>query len=92
MSRHIRMAQVITQQQKLHDSCNVPSEHFNVQFRLQHGSPTRGHKPAGDAHHFIFFHMQPVNQQPTTGVELFHKVIVRPWFTETRVIRYQPFV
>jgi len=32
--RHIRMAQVITQQQKLHDSCNIPSDRFNMQFRL----------------------------------------------------------
>ena len=55
--RHICSAQVKTQQQKLHDSCNIPSDRFNVQFRLRHGSPTRGHKPAGDAHHFKFFHV-----------------------------------
>jgi hypothetical protein len=59
------MAQVITQQQKLHDSCNVPSDRFNVQFCLQHVSPTRGHKPDGEAHQFIFFHMRPLKQQPT---------------------------
>jgi len=28
--RHIRTAQVITQEQKLNDSCNVPSDQFNV--------------------------------------------------------------
>ena len=40
-----------------------------------------------------FLHVRPVNQQPTTtGVELCHKVVGHPWFTETRVIRYQPFV
>ena len=87
------MAQVITQQQKLHDSCNVPSDRFNVQFLLQHGSPTHGYNPAGDAHHFIFFHTQPANQQPTiTGVDLCHKSVGSPWFNETRVIRYHPFV
>jgi hypothetical protein len=33
------------------------------------------------------------NQQPTiTGVDLCHKNVGRPWFTETRVIPYQPFV
>ena len=84
---HICTAQVKTQQQKVHDSCNVPSDRFNVQFRLRHGSPTRGHKPAGDAHHFKFFHVRPANQQPTiTGVSLCHKNVGLPWFTETRVI------
>jgi len=41
--RHICTAHIITQQ-KLHDSCNVPSDRFNMQFRLWHGSPTHGHK------------------------------------------------
>jgi len=40
--RHIRRAQFITEQQKLHDSCNVTTDRFNVQFRLRHGSPTCG--------------------------------------------------
>ena len=62
-------------------------------FRSWHGSPTCRNKPAGDAHHFIFFHMRPPNQQPTiTGVNLRHKNAGRRWFSETRVIRYQPFV
>jgi len=91
--RHICTAHVITQQHKLHDSCHVPSDQFNMQFRLQHGSPTRGHKPAGNAHHFIFFHAQPADQQPTImGVDLCQKKFGRPWFTETCVNRYQPFV
>jgi len=61
--------------------------------RLQHGSPTHGHNPAGDDHHFLFFNVRPANQQPTTtGVDLCHKNVGRPWFTETRVIPYQPFV
>jgi len=69
----------------------VPSDWFNVQFRLRHGSTTHGHKQAGDARHFIFFHVRPANQQPTiTGVELCHKNVGSPWFTVTRVIRYQP--
>ena len=51
--RLIRMVHIVTQQ-KLHDSCNVASDQFNVQFRLWHGSPTHGHNPAGDAHHFFF--------------------------------------
>jgi hypothetical protein len=90
-SQHICTAQVITKH-KLHVSCNVPRNRLKVKFRLRHGSPTCGHKPA-DAHHFIFFHMRPTNQQPTIrGVDFSHKNIGRPWFTETRVIRYQPFV
>ena len=45
-----------------------------MQFCLQHGSPTRGHKPPGNALHFTFFHMRPADQQPTiTGVDLYHK-------------------
>jgi len=52
------------------------------------------HKTAGDVHHFIFFHVWPhINQQPTIrGVYIFHKNVRHPWFTKTRVIRYQPFV
>jgi len=48
--RHIRTGQAITQPQKLlaisrtRESCDVPSDRFNVQFRLGHGS-TRGHNP-----------------------------------------------
>jgi hypothetical protein len=53
--RHIHTVHVITQSQKLHDSCNVTSDRFDVQFRLRHGSPTRGHNPAGDEHDFLFF-------------------------------------
>jgi hypothetical protein len=83
MPWHIRMAQDITQQ-KLHDSRNVSSDQFNVQFRLQYG-----HKPGDDAHHFIFFHVRPANQQCTkTGVDLCHKNVGRPCFTETSVIPY----
>jgi hypothetical protein len=88
---HIPMAQVITQQ-KLHDSCNEPCDQFNMQFRLRHGSPTRGNKTAGDAHHFFFFHVRPANQPILTGVDLCHRKAGRTWFTETSVIRYQPFV
>ena len=91
--RHICTAQVITQQQKLHDSCNVPSDQFNVQFCLRHGSATHRHKSAGDAHRFLFFHVRHMNQQPTiTGVDLSNKTVGCPWFTVTRVIRYQLFV
>jgi hypothetical protein len=42
-SRHIHTAQLITQEHKLHDSSKVPSDQFNMQFRLQRGSPTHGH-------------------------------------------------
>ena len=93
MPHHTPTAQVITQQQKLHDSCNVLSDQFNVRFRLRNGSPTCRHKPAGDAYHFVVFHVRPANQQPTiTGVDLCHKNFGCPWFIETRVIRHQPFV
>jgi hypothetical protein len=41
----------------------------------------------------LFFHVRPEKQQPTiTGVEICHKNAGCPWFTEARVIRYQPFV
>ena len=86
------MAQVTTQQ-KLHDSWNVPSDQFNMQFPLRHRSLTCGHNPDGDSHHFIFFHVRPANQQPTiTDVDICHKNVGRTWFTEISVIRYQPFV
>jgi hypothetical protein len=89
---NIRTAQDTTQQ-KLHDSCNVTSDRFNMQFCLRHRSPNCRHKPAGDAHHFIFFHVPQSNQvSKITGVDLCHKNVGRPWFTETPVIRYQPFV
>ena len=92
-SRHIHTAQLITQEHKLQDSSKVPSDQFNVQFRLQHGSPTHGHIPAADAHHFIFFQVQPANQQSTiTSANLCHKNVGRPWFTEIIVTRFQPFV
>ena len=90
---HICTVHIITQQHKLHDSCNVPSDRFKIQFCLQHGSPTHGHKPAGNTHHFIFFHVRPTDQQPTImGVDLCHKNVGRPWVTETCVIQYQPFL
>ena len=89
---HLYCARYNTKQ-KLHDSCNVPSDQFNLLFRLQCGSPTHVHKPAGDAHHFILFHVQPANQQPTiTSADLCHKNVGRPWFTETRVTQFQPFL
>jgi len=53
-SLHIHTAQVITQEHKLYDSSKVPSDQFNVQFRLQLGSPTCGHKPAGGPSLYIF--------------------------------------
>jgi len=49
--RNIRTGQVTTQPQKqltisrARESCDVPSDRFNVQFRLQHGFPTRRHNP-----------------------------------------------
>jgi hypothetical protein len=47
---------------------------------------------AGDAHHLLFFHMRAANQTRITGVDLCHKKVGRPCFTETCAIRYQPFV
>jgi hypothetical protein len=62
-------------------------------FHLHHEPPTRVHRPAGDAHHFLFFYVRPANQQPTiTGEDLCHKNVGRPWFTKTRVTGYQLFV
>ena len=45
---------------------------------------------AGDAHH-LFFHVKPSNQSTITGVEPCHKKSGRHWFTENRVILFQPF-
>jgi hypothetical protein len=73
------------------DSCNLPSDRFNVQFRLRHGSRTHNNL-AGDAHHLSIFHVRPPNTPTITDVDLCHKKAGRPWFNETRVIRYQPFV
>jgi hypothetical protein len=47
---------------------------------------------AGYGHHFLFFHVRLANQPTIPGVDLCHKTIGRPWFTETRDIRYQPLV
>jgi hypothetical protein len=46
---------------------------------------------AGHAH-LLCFQMRPANQPAITGVDLCHKKAGRPWFTETRVIRYEPFI
>jgi len=93
VSLHIHKAQVIRRDHKICDSSKVTSDRFNVQFRLKRGSPTQERKPAGDAYQLIFFHVQPKNQQPTiTSVDLCHKNDARPWYTETRVTRFQPFL
>jgi len=47
---------------------------------------------AAYAHHFLFFHVRSANQPKKTGVKHCHKMVGRPWFSETRVIWYQPFV
>jgi hypothetical protein len=46
---------------------------------------------AGDAHNLLIFHVQPTNQPTIRGVDLCHRKFGCPLFTETRVIRYQPF-
>jgi hypothetical protein len=77
------------------DSRNVPSDRFNVQFRLRHGAPTLGiihNNLAGDVHYLLFSHVRPANQSTKTGVDLCHKKVGRRWFTETRVIRYKQFI
>ena len=47
---------------------------------------------AGDTSNLLFFCVQPTNQPTRKGVGCCHKKVGRPWFTETRVIQYQPFV
>jgi hypothetical protein len=93
MVRHICMAQSYntTTETTWQLLCTKWLVYVAVSFTAQ-GSPTCGHKPAGDTHHFMFYYVWPANQQPTiTGVDLCHKNFGRPWFTETHVIRYQPF-
>ena len=47
---------------------------------------------AGCAHRLLFFHLRPANQPTITAVDLWHKNVGCPRFTETRAIRYQPSV
>jgi hypothetical protein len=47
---------------------------------------------AGDPYHLLIFHVPPSNKPTITDVDLCHKKFGRPWFTETRAIRYQPSV
>jgi hypothetical protein len=77
------------------DSCNVPSDRFNVQFCVRHGAATGRHNHnnlASDTHPMLFFHMLAPNQPTITGVDLCHKKFGRPRFTETPAIQYQPSV
>jgi hypothetical protein len=46
---------------------------------------------AGDAH-YLFDHVRLANQPQIKSVDLCHKTFGNQRFTETRVIRYQPFV
>jgi hypothetical protein len=100
--RHIRMAQVITQSQKLHSQLVgvMTAVMYQVTGLTCYCVYSMGLQPmgiidnnvAGDTNPLLFFHMQPANQPTIMGVDLCHKMFGRPWFTETRVIRYQPFV
>ena len=88
--RQIHTAQGITQE-KLHDRCNVPRDWFHMYFRLWHGSATLGIKQLVI---HITLYLSTCNPQTTRcgGVDLCHKNVRHPWFTETRVIRYYTFV
>jgi hypothetical protein len=56
------------------NSCNVLNDRFNVQFRLRHGSPTRGHNPQLSWWRTpLIFHVWTANQPTITGVHLCHK-------------------
>jgi hypothetical protein len=100
--RHIRMAHVITQPQILHSQLLGLATAVMYQvtgltctFVYSMGLQPAGiihNNLAGDTHNLLIFHLRPANQPTITGVELCHKKARRPWFTTTRVIRYQPFV
>jgi hypothetical protein len=61
---------------------------------------SRGVQPAvithnnlpSDTHPLLLFHMQHTNQSTITGVDLCHRKLGHPRFTETCAIQYQPFV
>jgi hypothetical protein len=99
---HIRTAQVITQPQKLHSqlvglmtSVMYQVTGLTCSFVYGMGLQRAGiihNNFAGDAHNLLIFHVRPANQPTITGVDLCHKTFGQSWFTETRVIPYQPFV
>jgi hypothetical protein len=98
--RHIRTAQVTTQPQKLHSQSVglVTAVMYQVTGLTCNFVYGMGLQPAGIIHNnsagcaHLFFHVRPTNQPTITDVDLCHKKVESPWFTETRVIRYQPFV
>jgi hypothetical protein len=47
---------------------------------------------AGNTHPLLFFHVRPANQPTVSGVDVCHKKLGRPSFTETRVVRHQSYV
>jgi hypothetical protein len=99
--RHIRMAEFIALRQKLHSQLLglVTAVMYQVvgltcSFVYGMGIQLAGiihNNLAGDAHNLLIFHVLPANQTTITGVDLCHKQVGRSWFTETRVIRHQPF-
>jgi hypothetical protein len=99
--RHIRTAQVITQPQKLHSQIVglVTAVMYQVtgltcSFVYGMGLQLAGiiHNNLADDAHLLFYQMRPANQPTITGVDLCHTKVRGSCFTETRVIRYQPFV
>jgi hypothetical protein len=99
--RHVCTAQIITRPQKLHSQLvglitTVMYQVTGLTCSFVYGmglqpAGTSHYNLAGDAHH-LFFHVRPANQPTITGVDLCHKTLWRPRFTETRIIRYQSFV
>jgi hypothetical protein len=99
--RHIGTAQVITRPQKLHSQLLglVTAVMYQVTGLTCSFVYGMGLQPAdiihnnliGDPHHLLFFHVRSPNQPTITGVDLCHKKVRGSWFTETRVIRHQPF-
>jgi hypothetical protein len=100
--RHICMAQVITQPYKLQSQLvrlvtAVMYQVTNLMCSLVYSmSPQHAgiihNNVAGTARNLLIFRVRPMNQPTIMGVDLCHKRFWCPWFTETRVIRYKPFV
>jgi hypothetical protein len=90
--QHIRIAQVITQPQKLHSKLVVLVKavsyrvtgltcSFVYGMGVQHAVIIHNNL-AGDTHPSLFFHMRPANEPTQTGADHNHKNVGRPWFTK----------
>jgi hypothetical protein len=86
--RHIRMPLVVTQPHKQHSQSvrHLTAVIYQITCGVIHKNL------AGDAHHMLFFNVQPANQPAITVLDFSREKFGRRWFTATCVIRYKLFV